>query len=763
MATSPASRDPRDRAEAVFEKLFEFSPDAILVINGKGRIVRVNAQTEKIFGYERDELVGQTIESLIPERFRADHPRHREDYSSHARSRPMGMGLQLFGLRKDGREFPVDIMLSPIEGEPGVVLTVVRDITERVRLEQALRRSEHQFRLIVEGIRDYAIFLLDSRGNVATWNSGAERIKGYSAQEIIGQHFSRFYRSEDVARGKPEKGLRIATEQGRYEDEGWRVRKDGSRFWANVILTAIREENGEIVGFAKVTRDFTDRKKAEEALLLQLSTALLSNLDIQKLLSAISAGIQQVVPHDYATLALLDEDARKLRFQVLGGDDREQLRLTETAIPLQDLPGTRAFLTREPLLMSPLPPSRFVPETFEELNRAGLQSGCWLPLKGRERFLGTLMVASRRENAFTAQDLDMLEQTANQIAIAVDNALAFRQITELRDKLALEKQYLEEELYTENSFDEIVGESAALKKVLKQVETVAPTDATVLILGETGTGKELIARAIHNLSGRSGRTFVKLNCAAIPTGLLESELFGHERGAFTGAISQKVGRLELAHQGTLFLDEVGDIPIEIQPKLLRALQEKEFERLGSTRTINVDVRLVAATNRNLAAMVEDRSFRSDLYYRLNVFPIQVPPLRERADDIPILVHYFTQRFAKRMDRRIDHIPTEAMQALTQWHWPGNIRELENLIERAVILSRGHSLVVPIAEIKSSQPPPKAQKTENQTLEDAEREHILKALKAADWKIAGPAGAAARLGMKRTTLNSKMKKLGITRD
>ncbi|HLW79339.1 MAG TPA: sigma 54-interacting transcriptional regulator, partial [Terriglobia bacterium] len=324
------------------------------------------------------------------------------------------------------------------------------------------------------------------------------------------------------------------------------------------------------------------------------------------------------------------------------------------------------------------------------------------------------------------------------------------------------------------NFEEIVGESPALKRILKQVETVASTGATVLILGETGTGKELIARAIHNLSPRHGRTFVKLNCAAIPSGLLESELFGHERGAFTGAINQKVGRLELAHQGTLFLDEVGDIPLELQPKLLRALQEKEFERLGSTRTIPVDVRLVAATNRDLARMVEEREFRSDLYYRLRVFPITVPPLRGRTEDIPLLAHYFAQRHAQRMNKRIETIPAEAMQALVRWPWPGNVRELENLLERAVILSRGPVLKVPLAELEvpgGAEPEParaasrraaEAKPTPASTLEAAEREHILRVLEETGGVIAGPQGAAARLGLKRTTLNSKLRKLGITR-
>ena len=345
---------------------------------------------------------------------------------------------------------------------------------------------------------------------------------------------------------------------------------------------------------------------------------------------------------------------------------------------------------------------------------------------------------------------------AGQVAIAIENGLAYREIAELKDKLAQEKLYLEDEIRGEMDFEGIVGQSSALRHVLNLVETVAPSDSTVLLLGETGTGKELIARAIHERSGRKERTFVKLNCAAIPTGLLESELFGHERGAFTGAIAQKIGRLELADQGTLFLDEVGDIPIEIQPKLLRALQDREFERLGNNRTKKVDVRLVAATNRDLEKMMENREFRSDLYYRLNVFPIRIPPLRERPEDIPLLVRYFTQKYGRRMKKRIESIPAAALRRLSSWHWPGNIRELENFIERSVILTHGVALQAPIAELgNNGRSVPVAG-----TREANERNEILRILKVTNGRVAGPDGAAARMEIKRTTLISRMKKLGI---
>lgn len=389
----------------------------------------------------------------------------------------------------------------------------------------------------------------------------------------------------------------------------------------------------------------------------------------------------------------------------------------------------------------------------------GVKSFCSVPLFSHQRALGALNVGRRSDDAFDDEEVELLNEVAQQIAIAVENGLAYRQIAELKDKLAEEKLYLEDEIRTEQNFEEIVGEGTALKRVLKQLQIVAPTDSTVLIQGETGTGKELVARALHNLSGRRERTLVKLNCAAIPTGLLESELFGHEKGAFTGAISQKLGRFELANGGTIFLDEVGEIPLELQSKLLRVLQEQEFERLGSTRTIRVNVRLVAATNRDLGRMVADKQFRSDLYYRLNVFPIVVPPLRERREDIPLLVRHFAHKFARRMNKAIDTIPSETMAALIRYDWPGNVRELENLIERAVILSQSSTLYVPLAELKLSageRAVPAA------TLEATEREHIVRILTETDWVIGGPSGAAARLGMKRTTLQSKMKKLGIVR-
>jgi formate hydrogenlyase transcriptional activator len=493
-------------------------------------------------------------------------------------------------------------------------------------------------------------------------------------------------------------------------------------------------------------------------LLLEVNNVLVSNREIRDLFPAISDCMQEVVAHDYTSLALLEPGGSLLRLYALVFPESKGLVHQELVFPLEDSPGGWALAHRQALLADPLTTEQYPAEITARMLSEGVRCACWLPLITRNAVLGTLSLASLHEHAFRPGDVGLLTQVASQVAIALENALAFREIAQLKDKLAREKLYLQEEIHSEYNFDEIVGESRALQTVLQQVETVAPTGATVLILGETGTGKELIARAIHNLSTRREQTLIKLSCAAIPTGLLESELFGHEKGAFTGAIVQKVGRLELAHKGTLFLDEVGDIPLELQPKLLRALQEREFERLGSTRTQHVDTRVVAATNRDLAAMVEEGTFRRDLYYRLNVFPVRIPPLRERREDISMLVRYFAQRFARTMNRHIEVIPSETMEALINWEWPGNVRELEHMVERAVILSPGPVLNVPIAELR----PTNGEVKNLQRLDDAEREHILRVLREADGVIGGTAGAASRLGVKRTTLHFKMKKLGITR-
>jgi PAS domain S-box-containing protein len=595
MSAGPSPEMPQSsQSQTLFEQLFELSPDAVVVTDLEDRITNVNAAVQRIFGYTREELVGKPVEILIPEQYRSAHPDHLQGYNAHPSVRPMGVGLDLYGLRKDGTQFPVDIMLSLVEtAECRVIVCVIRDVSERKKAEEALRHSEHQLRALFEFSPD-AIIVSDQEGRITEVNARVESSFGYNRTELLGQSIDvlvpeRFRRMHSAHRKDYSDRARVRPIGVGLELYG--RRKDGSEFPVDIELGPIETEEGRIV--LSVIRDLTEKKEAEEAL--------------------------------------------------------------------------------------------------------------------------------RRS-----------EQ---------------------------EKLYLEEEFNTEYRFEDIIGESVGLMRVLKHVETVAATDVTVLIQGETGTGKEAIARAIHQLSARNERTLVKLNCAAIPTGLLESELFGHEKGAFTGAIDRKIGRLELADKGTLFLDEIGDLPLELQPKILRALQEKEFERLGSTQTIPVNVRLVASTNRDLTQMVADKQFRSDLYYRLRVFPIMLPPLRERREDIPLLVRYFVDKHSRQLYKKIETVPSDTIRALKQWDWPGNIRELENFIERAVILTNGPVLRAPLSELEV---PVETMPVQDSSLESNEREHILHVLRETKGKVAGPHGAAARLGLIRTTLNSKMKKLGIQR-
>jgi formate hydrogenlyase transcriptional activator len=507
----------------------------------------------------------------------------------------------------------------------------------------------------------------------------------------------------------------------------------------------------------------TDRTETDlHRTLLAVSEAIVSQRDLSALFRELAGPLHQIVDFEILALVLHEAASSTMRLHILEAAGPIQIP-ADLVLPVDDDPAGWVWQTQEPLIIPDIGEETRWPHFRELAEPSGGRSCCQLPLTTARRRLGTLVFASRQSSAYHKADLDFLQLVANQVAVAIDNALAFQEIAALKDQLSQEKAYLEEEARTDHNFGEIVGGSEVLRRVLNEVETVASTGATVLIRGETGTGKELIARAVHELSPRRERTFVKLNCAAIPTGLLESELFGHEKGAFTGAISQKVGRFELAHKGTLFLDEIGDIPSELQPKLLRVLQEQEFERLGGTKTTKVDVRLVAATNCDLAAMVADGRFRSDLYYRLNVFPVVLPPLRERTDDIPPLVRHFTQRFARGMGRRIEKIPSDVMEALVQYPWPGNIRELQNVIERAVILSPGSSLQVPLGDLQPiAAKQPAAPEGEVITMADAEREHIIGALDETNWVVGGSRGAAARLGMKRSMLYWKMKKLGISR-
>jgi formate hydrogenlyase transcriptional activator len=519
---------------------------------------------------------------------------------------------------------------------------------------------------------------------------------------------------------------------------------------------------GELAALAvenTLTRKALHEEKQRLQALVDVNRTLASSLEVHRLLPLISECVTRLVPHDFAGVTLFEGDKQDMKAYVLSPAPLNPTYETGRSVSLEQTLSAKAFLDRKSQTLTRDDLARHPSNIADRVLNAGIRTVRCMPLLTSGGTLGTLNVGSKKDKAFSAQDEEILNQIAAQLAIALDNARAYREIQVLKERLAEEKLYLEAEIRTELHFEEIVGESAELKAVLSRAQTVAPSGSTVLVLGETGTGKELVARAIHRMSRRKNASFIKVNCAAIPTGLLESELFGHEKGAFTGAVGKKIGRMELADKGTFFMDEVGDIPLELQPKLLRVLQDQEFERLGSNRTIRVDVRLIAATNRDLRKRVASGEFREDLFYRLNVFPIRIPPLRVRPGDIPLLVRHFVQKISRRMDKHIETIPSATMDALVRWHWPGNVRELENFVERSVILSSGSVLRVPLSELQTGID---EIAVADATLEGAEREHILRVLRECGGQISGPRGAATKLGLKRTTLQSKMRKLRITR-
>ncbi len=523
---------------------------------------------------------------------------------------------------------------------------------------------------------------------------------------------------------------------------------------------SLENKEPEKVRQALDARDETIRDEANSLkMMLDVTSLLSSNWDVPRVFPAISARIRRVLQQELASFALHDAATGSLIRQAIDFP-LSKGHISAAPVDTNNSPAGRSLQEGAAMIFSKDELQNFEGEIARSLEKEGIQTLCCVPLLRPRGPFGVFILGSTRKNAFQAEDLSLASQVAAQLALAIENHRAAREIEALKKRLGQERSYLEGDVQSHGDFDEIIGESSALKQVLDQVATVASSEATVLILGETGTGKELVARAIHRLSRRSQAPFIKVNCAAIPTGLLESELFGHEKGAFTGAISQKIGRMELADGGTFFLDEVGEIPVELQPKLLRVLQDQEFERLGSNHTRKVNVRLIAATNRNLADSIARHQFRSDLFYRLSVFPISLPALRERVEDIPLLIRYFVRKFAQRMNRPIQTVSKETMTALTQWHWPGNVRELENFMERSVILSGSHSLQAPLSELRA---PRQARAEENHTLDNAERSHIIRVLRETGGIVSGPLGAARRLGLKRTTLQSKMRRLNIIRE
>jgi len=665
----------------------------ILIADNDRRYQEASIGASKLLGLPREKLVGRSLDEFAVPEIR---PVISERWRAFLEEGEQVGTLQLLG--PDGTPRDVEYVAK------GNVLPVRHLLALRDKTTETAPDVDPAQNSIPSWVQDFALSLLDVDGKIVAWYGGSERIYQHTSSEAVGQNVTLLNPEEDPLQVTMQQELKRAASEGHFGTEGWHVKKDGTRFWANVITMALRSESGDLQGYARVVRDFSERHKRDEK--LRRSRERVRTVPAESTIAGVVAGEFDRIPEANDT------------FLDLVGYSREDLRAGRLVWP-------------------DLTPKEYV-GLDEFAHEEGLRFGACTPF-----------------------EKELIRKDGTRVPVLVATAVLklspFRWITFVTDLRERDRQEdVEGQAFevTQN-FEEIIGSSAAIKRVMGQVEVVAPTDATVLILGETGTGKELIARAIHRMSPRRNLPFISLNCAAIPTGLLESELFGYERGAFTGALGQKIGRFEMAHRGTLFLDEVGDIPLDLQPKLLRALQEKSFERLGGTRTIPIDVRLVAATNRNLTQMMGDKLFRSDLYYRLKVFPIITPPLRDHPEDIPVLARYFTKKYAAKMDRTIDKIPADTMKSLSNWTWPGNVRELENFMERSVILSRGPNLRAPLAELRADAP----EDGGNSTLEKVERDHILRVFRETGGVISA---AANRLGMPRTTLNAMMKKLGISR-
>lgn len=685
---------PRE-LELLFRAIVYHPSVPILIADNERKNMCASVGASRLLCLPRDKIIGQKLDDFADPDFKS---RISELWQAF-----LGDGEQEGTLRLAGPDGTLWEVEYTAKGNvlPVRHLLVLRDKTKPAQTESAAEAGTGR---IPSWVQDFALFLLDADGRVVDWYSGAARMYGYSAEEAIGKHLSFLYPGDKSSGVEPGQELSRSAAEGHFGTEGWHLKKDGSRFWANVITMALRSDNGDLQGFARVVRDFSERHDRDEK--LRRSRARLRPVPPEPAIAGIVSGEFDRIPEA--------NDA----FLTLVGYSRDDLKAGRLLWP--DL----------------------TPPEYSALDDLAHEEGL-------------------RFGACTPYEKELIRRDGTRVPVLVATAVLklspFRWITFVQDLRERDRfETVEDEgVAIKSVFEELVGTSAALKRILRQVELVAPTDANVLILGETGTGKELVARAIHRLSTRRNFPFVTLNCAAIPTGLLESELFGYEKGAFTGALAQKIGRFELAHRGTLFLDEVGDIPLDLQPKLLRALQEKSFERLGGTRTIPIDVRLVAATNRNLTHMMGDKLFRSDLYYRLRVFPITTPPLRDHPEDIPVLARHFVQKYALEMNKKIEKIPTDTMRALMGWSWPGNVRELENFIERSVILSPGANLRAPLGEIRQDA----EERAGGSTLEQIEREHIIRVLRETNCVVSR---AATRLGMPRTTLNALMRKLGISR-
>jgi formate hydrogenlyase transcriptional activator len=770
------------KSEERWRSVYANSAIGVALTDLNGRFLAVNRAYEKMLGYTEEELRKLTFLEITEEDYRESNWELIRELLQGKRQQ---FQVEKQYRRKDGTLLWVSNNVSLVPGTesvPRFIMALSEDITQRKQSEEALRKSEDELRTIIETIPAFVVSALPD-GSVDFLSQSLLEYTGFAREQLLGWGWRDFVHAEDADRAANK--WRVALASGEpLEVEVRRRRADGKYRWYLVRQVPLRDHNGNIVKWYGTLHDIEDRIQTEAALrkseernrsLLQINNAIITNLTQQALLHSISEALHPIFSFDRCAITLYEPERDSFRFLAVEGELLSDYFRTGLEFGRNETCGSLVFENQRPLVRCDLEKEKQYPNEYR-LAAEGIKSLCVVPLTVHGNCIGLFSFVSQQRDQYSDEDAVFLQEVANQVALAVQNMQSYQEIASLKARLEKENVYLREELRAEHNFEEIVGSSPALLKALHAVEQVAPTDSTVLIYGETGTGKELVARAIHSRSSRNGRALVSVNCSAISAGLVESELFGHMKGAFTGALERRIGRFELANGGTIFLDEIGELSLETQVKLLRVLQEHEFEPVGSSHSMRVDVRVIAATNRNLREAVETGRFRSDLFYRLNVFPIELPPLRERRSDIPQLVGFYLSQFSKRLGKKIDGVSRESMENLMNYPWPGNIRELQNVIERTMIVSADPTLrldrdLMPVAGIAKGMEPREADAHDDRqpnldspkalpTLDEVERNHILAALQHARGVVDGPKGAAKILGLHPNTLRHRMEKLGI---
>ena len=774
----------RERTEALrWRSVFDNSAIGVALADSNGRVLATNATYQKMLGYSESEFEGMLFLEITHEDYREHNWALFKELLEGKRDQ---FQIEKQYWRKDGSLVWVRNNVSVVpntENTPRYILALSEDITERKRAEEALQVIEERARLILNSAAE-GIFGCDSHGTCLFSNTAAAQLLGYDdPQELLGKNMhtlEHHTRRDGTPLPIEECPIYIGFQENRgvHIDDDIFWRKDGSNFpveyWSHPLV-----RDGETVGAVVTFFDISERRQAEEALraseerkrtLLEINNAIINNLTQEALFASAYEAIRRVVAFDRAAFLFYQPESKTLKLVSMDNANESEFFRVGKEYQLEDSQISAWVLDHQQVVTRGDLQNEQQTTGEKRLVAEGIQSYCVVPLVAMGTSIGTFTLWSETKNRYSQADAELLREVANQLAIAIANMKSYEEIKALKGRLEKENVYLQEEIRTVHNFEEIVGNSPVLLELLRKVDQVAPTDSSVLIYGETGTGKELIARAIHDRSNRKDRPLVKVNCSAISAGLVESELFGHVKGAFTGAFERRVGRFELADGGTIFLDEVGELPLDTQVKLLRVLQEREFEPVGSNRSIRVDVRIICATNRNLQDSIKEGTFRSDLYYRLNVFPLEVPPLRERRSDIPQLAMFFLSRYARNLGKKVEGVSTAATERLTNYSWPGNIRELQNLIERALILSTGPILELEndLTNVSASLGIPEAphavpaDQPQLKTLQEVEREHILAVLQETHGVIEGASGAAKTLGLHPNTLRHRMEKLGIKR-